>query len=55
MLAEGAVGLAETAEQVTQRKVGLHRVIVHFEHADKYLNGLVRLLVEEIIEPLEVM
>src|SRR3990172_1670452 len=51
--ADGALDLAAAAEQVPERKVGLDRIRIDLEHADKNLDGLVRLLVEQEIKALE--
>ena len=52
--ADGPVRLAAAAEQAAQGEVGLHRVRVHLRHADEDLDGLVRLLVEQEVQTLEV-
>src|SRR3569832_1763916 len=50
MNAYGTVDLAALTEQITEREVYLHRVAVHLQHTHETFDGLVRLLVEEIIE-----
>src|SRR3569833_1832816 len=53
MNAYGTGDLAALTEQITEREVYLHRVAVHLQHTHETFDGLVRLLVEEIIETRE--
>ena len=52
--ANGAVALATAAKKISQRKMGLHRLAVDFQHLHKDIDGLILLLIEQIIEPLEI-
>ena len=53
--ADGAVDLAAAAEQAAQRHVGLHRVLVDLGQFQEHLDGLVGLLVEEVVQALEIL
>ena len=54
MDAHGAVVFAAPAKQVAQGKVQLRRIWVALHCFNKGVNGLVLLLVEQEVEPLEV-
>jgi hypothetical protein len=53
--ANGPVDFAAAPEQVAERHVRFDRVLVDLGQFQKHLDGLVRLLVEQVIEPLEVL
>ena len=50
----GAVVLATAAKQIAQGKVQLGRVRVVLHGLNKGINGLVLLLVEQVVQPFEV-
>ncbi len=51
----GTVGLAATAEKVAQGDVGLDGVAVDLEGTDEGLDGPILLIVEQVVEPHEVI
>ena len=52
--ADGTVEFAASAEQGTQSEMQLQGVRVHLGHLQKCLDGLVGLLIEQIVQALEV-
>ena len=52
---DGAIDLATLAKQVAEREMRLDRLAVDLEHLDEDLDGLVGLLVEQVVDALEVV
>jgi hypothetical protein len=49
------VDLATAAEKIAQRKVGFHRVAVVFGQLEEYLDGLVLLLVKQVVQAAKIV
>ena len=52
--ADGAVDLATAAKQMAERDLGLEGVLVEFRDVQEQLDGLVRLLVEQVVQAAEI-
>ena len=53
--ADGAFDFAAPAQQVAKDDIGFDRIGVQVDHIDEQVDGLVRLLVEQVVDALEVM
>ena len=55
MHAQGPVHFAPSPKQGAECQVGLHCVVVHFQQADEHVHGLVRFLVDEVLDALQII
>src|SRR5690606_25986632 len=55
MHAYRAVHLAPAAKQMTQREMGLERLVIDLRHLHEELEGLVRLTVQNEVQPADVV
>jgi hypothetical protein len=53
--ADGAIDFTAAAEQVAQRDLGLEGFLVQLGDVQEQLDGLVRLLVEQVVQAAEIV